>query len=283
MRIPWDKIKELRDTRYRRRREVALRTEAEAEHFIQQVGFCFLFPVQGVELPSLWEAINGGQREIPRHHHDYALHLAWSWKDSLPTQRRVFYAKLLKAKPTLVSLDLLPCFYALSENYGEMQDYLEAYEAGRMSEEAKRIYEILLSHGPCNTGILRREAGLAHNSARFDRAILELQRSLRIAKCGISDANRWKYCYVYEILPRWLPEQVEAGVQMRSGEAMQALIARYLETVVLSTPGQIIHLFEWSPERTQRILRRMLASGTLQEVELDDGEKGVMPAELTFF
>ena len=43
-----------------------------------------------------------------------------------------FYGKLLRHKATLVSLDFLPNFYALSENFGDYEhDYLEEYRDRR--------------------------------------------------------------------------------------------------------------------------------------------------------
>lgn len=265
-----EEIAERRDINYHRRPESALRSEEAAKAFIDAVGFCFLFPVQGVVLPNLWDAINGGQRPTPRHHDDYALGLAWRWKDSLPTKKQVFYAKFLRQKPTLISLAMFPYFYSLSDNYGELDDYLDSYNEGKMSEEAKSIYEVLIARGATATGVLRREAGLGgqHNAGRFDRALRELQAGLKIAKCGISDANRWKYSYVYDILLRWLPEQVKLGLSISGAEAIQAIITRYLKTVVVSTPEQIARLFDWSLGITQNMVETMLSEGAIWETEI---------------
>lgn len=270
-RLSLSQVQELRDIRAHRRPELAVGTEAAAREFIDEVGFCLLFPAPGVALPSLWGAIDGRARPLPRHHHDPTLHLAWLWKDSLPSQKLVFYGKLLKGKPTLISLDLFPYFYALSDNYGEPDDYLESYRSGQMSQEARRIYEVLLEQGPCDTGRLRREAGLwgHQNSARFDRALAELQRSLRIAKCGISQANRWKYAYVYDLLVRWLPEEARRGVALGQREAVKVIMAKYLESAVVATPGEVARLFDWSPEVTERVAQSMLRQGSLREVEVE--------------
>jgi len=255
--------------------ELAVRSEEAARDFVDEVGLCFLFPVAGAELPNLWEAVNGGRRELPRRNFDHLLRMTWNWKDTLPSKRQVFYAKLIRQKPTLVSLSLLPCFYALSDNYGEPDDYLESYRQGRMSEEAKRIYEILLERGPSSTGALRREASLWgwHNSTRFERALRELQAGLKIAKCGISDANRWGYSYVYDLLPRFLPEEVARGLETSSRQGMRMIMTKYIETVVAATPQQVARLFGWSPERTKAAADSLLDQGTLVEAEVS-GEEG---------
>jgi hypothetical protein len=257
-----------RDHNYRRTLARRVRTEEQALAFINEVGFCFLFRAPHVEAPTLWEAILGGEyHEIG--HHDYETGLAWEWKDTLVVKKQIFYGKLLKQKPTLISLAMFPYFYALSENYGDPEDYLDDYQAGRLSYAAKRIYEVLLQEGALPTSALRRKAGLAGDGSSeaarlFDRGLAELQASLKIVKTGISDANRWKYCYVYDLLPRWLPEQVAVSLRLRSIDAMQAIIRQYLDVVVVSTPQKIADLFGWPPERANQALGALMAAGEVR-------------------
>src|SRR5262245_17457993 len=125
--VGWQQVQDWRDDHFRRRPARKVRSEAEGLAFLNDVGCAFLFPQAGVVLPSLWEAINGRERAIPHHHHDHALSLTWTWKDSLPAARAIWYGKLIRGKPTFVSLDLLPAFYALSSNFGELDDYKEQY------------------------------------------------------------------------------------------------------------------------------------------------------------
>jgi hypothetical protein len=261
-------VERLRDHNYRRTLARRVRTEEQALAFVNEVGFCFLFRAPHVEAPTLWEAILGGEyHEIG--HHDYETGLAWEWKDTLVVKKQIFYGKLLKQKPTLISLPMFPYFYALSESYGDLEDYLDEYQAGRLSYAAKCIYEVLLREGVLPTSTLRRKAGLAGAGALeaarlFDRGLAELQASLKIVKTGISDANRWKYCYVYDLLPRWLPEQVAAGLRLRSLEAMPAIIRQYLDVVVVSTPQKIADLFGWPPERTHQAIAALAAAGEIR-------------------
>ncbi len=84
---------------------------------------------------------------------------------------------MLRRRATLVALAELLYFYALSENYGAPDDYLQEYADGLMTAEAKAIYEALLEHGPLDTIRLRRDARMSAESAksRFERALVELQ------------------------------------------------------------------------------------------------------------
>ncbi|MCL4460084.1 MAG: winged helix DNA-binding domain-containing protein [Chloroflexi bacterium] len=269
--ITLEDVQAQRDRRYWRCPDLRIRNEDQAVEFIDEVGFCSLFPVQGLELPSLWEAINGASRELPHHHHDYELNCLWEWKDTLPIRKKVVYGKFIRQKPTFISLSMFPYFYALSGNYGELEDYLDEYRDGRLSEEAKRIYEVLIEQGPLPTSILRRETGLygQQYATRFDRALVELQSGFKIVKSGISDANRWKYCYVYDILIRWSPEAIARASHIKSKGAMQHIVTKYLQSVIIATEEGIARLFAWDLGQLQRLVTAMIGEGLLQEVTVE--------------
>ena len=223
-----------RDDVYHRRPEARLHSVEAAGRWVDAVGFAFVFSNRDFDMPTLWNAVDGSRRTGPDTFHERSVGLVWDWKDALPVQRRAFYAKLLRGKPMLVSLACAPSFYALTDNFGDPDDYLAEYEAGTLTLEAKKVYEALLAHGQAaSTGVLRRAAGLEgkSNVGRFDRAIAQLQRSMRIAKVGISDANRWGYSYVYDLLPRAYPQIPEAARSLGRREAMNALLRQHLQNV----------------------------------------------------
>jgi hypothetical protein len=256
-----------RAERYRQRPWLRIRTEEEALAFLNDVGLCLLFSAKDIELPSLWGALCGGDRPVPSHHDDPELGLAWNWKDTLPVAGKVLYGKFLRKKPVFISLDLAPYFYALSPNYGNVaEDYLEDYRAGRLSVEAKQVYEALLEYGALPTSRLRIEAGLRgkSNAGRFDRALAELQMDMRIHKVAISDANRWGYCYVYDLLPRHLPGVVEKAPDISGRLARETILLRYLRAVVAATPHQVRLLFGWEAGDVDRLIDRLAREDRLR-------------------
>jgi len=260
-------IERLRDLCYHRTPELRVRTEEEAHQFVKEVGFCFLFGAKGVEIPTLWAAVCGDQRPMPRNHSDPDLGRTWRWKDSLPTRGLTYYGKLLRGKPTLVSLDLLPQFYALSPNYGDIEDYLLQYEEGNLSVEAKNIYEVLMREGAMATGRLRQLAGLrgsGDNARRFDRGIADLQRELKIVKVGISDANRWGYSYVYDLFIRRFPQVPEAAREIDAEEAMATLLVRYLDNVVVQPEKAAQRLFRWEQWEWGPLLTYLAETGRIR-------------------
>jgi len=260
-------LKAARAERYRQLPHLRVTSETEALSFLNDVGLSLLFSDRTIELPTLWGAICGRDRQVPVAHDDYELGLAWNWKDTLPIAGKVLYGKFLRKKPAFIALDLAPYFYALSPNYGDpTADYLDDYRDGRLPVESKQVYETLLEHGALPTSRLRLDAGLGGkgNAARFDRALADLQMDLRIVKVAISEANRWGYCYVYDLFPRHFPGIVEAARGIAGGQARETILLRYLRTVIAATPRQVGQLFGWQPGDVGRLVARLAAEGKLR-------------------
>ena len=262
-----EQINDLRDITYHRTPELRATSEDQALAFINEVGFCFLFGDQAVEIPTLWAAVCGSRRPSPNDHFDGDVGRTWDWKDSLPTRGLIHYGKLLRNKPTLVSLERLPYFYALSPNYGELDDYLQQYEDGKLSIEAKSVYEALLNEGAMATTRLRQLANLAgsgQNARRFDRAVAELQIEMKIAKVGVADTNRWGYAYVYDLFVRRYPQVSEQARQISTDEAMGALLCRYLRNVIAQPTSSVQRLFRWEAWEWNALLNRLADEGTIR-------------------
>ena len=259
-------IKDQRERRYRRRPELALQTVDDAIAFLDDVGFCFLFPIKEVELPSLWDAVCGRVKAVPNEHHDPHIQKTWGWKDTSLDKRWWYYGKLLRKRATLVSLELLPSFYALSENYGDpANDYLQQYLDGRLSHEAKLIYEALLEHGPQHVIELRRLARLTGKSrtSAFQRALAELQADLKILPVGVARAGAWHYAFIYEIVSRWYPDLSERARPIRGDQARRTLLATYLDNVIAATVDQAARLFGWVKRDVERAAAQLAEAGRI--------------------
>jgi hypothetical protein len=269
-----NQIKDLRERRYRRRPELALQTVDDAIALLDDVGFCFLFPIKGVEMPSLWDAVCGRVKPVSNEHHDPHIQKTWGWKDTSLDKRWWYYGKLLRKKATLVSLELLPFFYAFSENYGDpASDYLQQYRDGRLSHEAKLIYEALLEHGPQHVIELRRLARLTGQSrtAAFQRALTELQADLKILPVGVAPAGAWRYAFIYEIVSRWYPDLPEQARPISGNQARRVLVLRYLDNVVAADRNMIrrvFHILNWTSADLDRTISTLLQEGAAQEVQV---------------
>lgn len=251
---------------YRLTPERRLHTVEEARAFVEEIGFCHFWPIKGAELPNLFHAIAGRVRSVPMAHDDPDLSRCWGWKDESLDQKWWYYGKLLKRRATVVSLAELPYFYALSENYGDLDDYLQEYADGHLTAEAKAVYEALLTHGPLDTVRLRREARLSAESAksRFDRTLTELQVGLKVLPVGVAQAGAWRYAFVYDLLPRWFPEIPRQARPIGRGEAERHLLRRYLKNVVAATPAQATRLFGWTTPEVERAAAKLEEAGEIE-------------------
>ncbi|MDH4208626.1 MAG: winged helix DNA-binding domain-containing protein [Anaerolineae bacterium] len=267
-------IERQRDWNYHRTPDRRLHTPEQALDFVNQVGFCHFWPNRGTELPNLFQAIAGRAREVPRQHDDPDISKCWGWKDQALDRRQWYYGKLLRRRATLVSLEMLPFFYAASENLGEVDDYLEEYEAGQMTAEAKWVCEALLEEGPLDTLQLRKKAGLSSSDSksRFDRALVELQVGLKVLPIGVARVGRWRYAFTYELLLRHLPELSDQARVLKRSEAQRLLIRRYLENVVGAERTMVkgvFHVLKWTPTEVERAISALLGEGVVREIQVD--------------
>jgi hypothetical protein len=134
-----DLVHRLRDHNYRRTPARRLHTVEDARGFVDEVGFCHFWPIKGIETPNLFHAIAGRVRPVPMEHGDPDISKCWGWKDDSLDKKWWYCAKLLRRRATLISLEMLPYFYTLSENLGDLGDYLAEYEDGKLTAEAKAI------------------------------------------------------------------------------------------------------------------------------------------------
>ena len=169
-----------------------LRSPKAALEFVNTRGFVYFWPIKGVDLPSLWTAVAGNR--VVADKHDDPGHITWGWKDNALGKKIWYYAKVLRKKATMISLDVAPYFYALSENYGSPEeDYLLAYEEGRLSQSARQVYEALLNEGAMHTIDLRSAAKLTNaKESEFNKALEVLQADFKILPVGGARAGAWK-------------------------------------------------------------------------------------------
>lgn len=227
-------------------------------------------------MPSLWTAV-AGDRPVADAHDDPG-HTTWGWKDALLGKCAWYYAKVLRKKATIISLEIAPYFYALSENYGSPEDdYLILYEQGRLTQESRQIYEIILAQGPIDTVALRKEAHMTspESNSRFERALTELQADFKILPVGVTQAGAWRYAYAYDIVTRHFPDLSERAHSIPEAHARQKLVALFFRSVGVAQRRDVQNLFGWLPLLTQRTLEDLVEAKVLKaglEVEGRSGE-----------
>jgi hypothetical protein len=269
--IPQAIIKNYREKTFHLIPRLRLHFERDAINFVNERGFILFWPAKGVLLPSLWNA-TVGDRPVPDNHDDPG-HVTWNWKDNLLGKKKWYYGRVLRKRNTIISLKLIPYFYALSPNYGDPEnDYLVQYEQGLLPMETKNVYEALLNHGPLDTLSLRRVANLSShdNESRFNRALDQLQADFRILPVGIAEAGTWHYAFIYEVVHRHFPELIQQAREISESNARQLLISTYLKSVGACPIDFPQRLFKWIPMETQKTIDKLIEDGDLKKTRLSD-------------
>lgn len=248
---------------YRLKRGKRLTSPSQAVEYVNERGFIYFWPVKGVDLPSLWTAV-AGDRPVADAHDDPG-HVTWGWKDRALPKRVWYYAKILRRRATMISLELAPYFYALSQNYGSPEeDHIIAYQEGRLTLAAKNIYDALLAQGPLDSISLRKAARLTSaKESEWNRALEDLQMDFKILPVGVAEAGAWKYAFIYHITARHYPDIMEQARAVSESGARAKLLACYFASVGAAQARDLNKLFGWGPELTQRTIARMLESGSL--------------------
>jgi hypothetical protein len=260
-------IEAWRDRSFRRRPALKVRGERSALRFVNEMGFCFTLSDFGLPVASLYVAVCGRRHpRWPIHtHHDPEIGLTWNLKNRLPAKRLTYYGKLIKGKPTLVSLELFPAFCALIREGKGSGDYIVDYRQGRMTTSGVRILEALHEHGPLATPALRKAVALhgAGRTADFDRAMAELQRGLWIVK--VEEVYDPDFYYRWDLLDNWLPKPLAAARCLDRADAVRRLCVAYLRGAAATQARFLASLLGLGLEEIGAALDALDAEGSVRQ------------------
>ena len=244
-----------------------LSSPAQALTFVNKRGFTYFWPIKGIDLPSLWTAVAGDRPVADKH--DDPGHITWGWKDGALDKKIWYYGKILRGKATIISLDIAPYFYALSENYGSPEeDYLIAYQEGRLTQASKQVYETLLDNGALNTLDLRKKAKLSNaKDSEFNKALEQLQRDFKILPVGVAQAGAWNYSHIYEIVTRHYPDLSEQARVITESQARAKLLELYFDMVGAAQLRDVNKLFGWGNEIVKKAVNKLLENETVKIAE----------------
>ena len=233
-----------------------VRTAGDAVRFIDAAGYCLLFPIKRLPLPSLYYACARRQAIT----WDKYTERIWHWKDELPRRRRAFYAKYFKQRGTFVSLKLLPHFLAMRKSPLAADEHERFYAAGRISHDAHTAWRALAEHGPLATLELRHACKMTSRAGnvRFKRAMLELQCLLVVVHFGAEQETQAWASNRFELVARAFSAQVRVARRITPERARAALAAKYLEWHPGATWQVLARLFGWT---------RLEASAAMQHAE----------------
>jgi hypothetical protein len=271
-RLPQKRLLEYRAETFRLKPSLRLASAQDAIDFVNQRGFVYFWPITGIALPSLWNAV-AGERQVADAHDDPG-HVTWGWKDDALGKRVWYYGKILRKKATMISLDIAPYFYALSENFGDPEDdVLIQYHEGHLTLEAKTIFDALAQNGPMDTISIRRSTRMIsrESNSRFERALALLQSDFKVLPVGISDAGGWRYAFIYDLTHRYYPEIPEKARHIKDQDACQVLAGLYFKSVGAGELRDLMRLFQWRQKDAERAVNALVENGTLiPDLDVED-------------
>ncbi len=266
-------IERWRDRVHRRQVRRAVRTKAQALKFVNDVGFCFAFKAENSELPCLWHAACGMRDPLmPQHsHHDPYLSFVWEMKDILPSERKLYYGKLLKRRPTMISLEYFPYFYVLSGRTGARKEYVQEHARGRLSTTAHAIMEALDDSSPQATQGLKLATGMIAKGERaeFDRAIAELQSKMFIVKVG---EQHDPFTFIWAPIEACFRKEIRRARRITPERARRLILEQYFSNQLVSTVGEIVRLFRWPKQAVFQALGQLVRDGLITTDVTIEGE-----------
>ncbi|PWT94552.1 MAG: hypothetical protein C5B55_02515 [Blastocatellia bacterium] len=173
MELP-EEIESYRDRFWRRDPEMKVERVYDAERFVEEVGFCTALTDSRRPGPSLYLAVCGRRdAHMPRNvQKDPESSLAWTIKDDVMRRGQCFYGKLLKGHSTFIARRLIPFFNSL---WGVSRKD----EKKVLSQDAQLILKVLRSEWEMASRDLRSAAKI-NERARFDKAMTELQKAMKV-------------------------------------------------------------------------------------------------------
>ena len=244
-------IEDHRDRCWRRDTVRQVDTAAEAERFIEAVGFAACLTDARRPGPSLYLAVCGRRDAVlPRNvQTDSETSLAWTLKDEIVRRGRVYYAKFARGRTLFLAPRLIPHFHAI---WGVRR----AEEPRRLSREALALLRVLRREWEIGTADLRHDAGMTDRKA-FTRALDELQAAMLVIPSQVY--YKPKFTYIWTLAAGRFPD----GLRRRVGRdaALREIARSFLTGAGVTTRGELARVTGLSRRDAGRGNRALVAEG----------------------
>lgn len=220
-----------------------IRTIEAARAFVEDVGFCLMYPQRPALLvPTFIGAFVGSDDRLPEWQH--------AFKDPRATEAAELMVRLLRERTAfetnlfeenngfLVAASVFPYFYALMGERNPKQ----APKAGTRSlysQLACDAFGLIQRDGALSKQKLLEKLGGGLSVAALDKSLAELWSKLRITRVDYSASEG----SIWDLLYRWAPEAVKEGVGLSVPEALSALVSKYLDCVIAVDQAELEAFF----------------------------------------
>ena len=244
-------IEEHRDGRWRREGARQVETAADAERFVEQVGFAACLTDSRKPGPSLYVAVCGRRDAVmPRNvQKDPEASLTWVTKNAVIKRGKVYYGKLARGKAMFVAPRMIPYFHAI---WGMRK----SEEPARLSPAAQAVLKVLRREWEMATSDLRQDSGVMDRAA-FTKAIDELQAAMIVMPSEVLYLPKFTYLWTLAVgrFPDGLRQRIKREVALRE-------IARcFLAGAGLTIPGELARVTGLSRTEAGLGNRALVAEG----------------------
>jgi len=220
-----------------------IRTIENARSFLEDVGFCLMYPQRPPLLaPTFIGAFAGSDQHLPE----------WqqAFKDPRAAEATELMVRLLRERTAfeanlgdenngfLVAASVFPYFYALT---GERNPKLGPKAGSRSpySALACDAFALIQSEGPISKQRLQETLGGSVSLPALDGALGELWSKLRITRVDYKPQEG----SVWDVVYRWAPDAVKEGVGLSVPEALSALVSKYLDCAIAMEQSELETFF----------------------------------------
>lgn len=262
-----------------------IRTVEQARAFLDDVGFCLMYPRRPALLaPTFIGAFVGAEDRLPEWQHafkDPRAGQATELMVRLLRERSAFEANIFEENNGLIlAASLFPYFYALMGERNPKQPPKPGTRSP-YSQLACDAFALIQRDGALSKQKLLEKLGGGTSTPALDKALAELWSKLRLTRVDYSQREG----SVWDLVYRWAPDPVKEGIGLSVPEALSALVSKYLDCVIAVEQSELEAFFGnfIARSKVKEAVNALLAARELSFVHV--GGKSMLqitPAKIAF-
>jgi hypothetical protein len=243
-------------------------TRADLLRYIKQVGFCFMSGSEHGDSPTLLAALREGGLASAR---DGMDGVRFELRRLLPPGAKVYFARYLKGRPTVIAPEFVTYFFALSGRSGAPDDHAREHRKGELSAAAAAIVDALTEESPQSTLALRLTSGMSGKSdkKKFEHAVLELQKKMFVVQLSgtVAEAE-------WDLVIKRFAREAGKSHAISEDNARATVLAKYCQNQLVVSAPAIQKLFAWDKQTIYRALGQLRKDGIITPDVKVDGKSG---------